>query len=202
MSLCEEILISEYVEIPNNSCYVFTALDQSDPSCWIYSCTCGYSEEEINFLPNYNLNDRVWINEYKCRKLDNTVCKHIKKAFIAKTFVSQRNFGIDSPNWVKNLFGENSYNKAYHIVQDLSPIPWGEIKKGYTRHGIGKVKMYDSIYYHVQLKYPNIWSCNCNDYKFFNNCIHIAKRQILEKHLQNRRELCIGLAIKFIQERN
>ena len=30
----------------------------------------------------------------------------------------------------------------------------------------------------------------CSDY-IFDNCIHITQRQILEKHLQNRRELCI-----------
>ena len=56
--------------------------------------------------------------------------------------------------WAKNLFGKNYYKKALTIVQDLSPIPWGEIREGYTRHGIGKVKMYDPIYYHVQLIYP------------------------------------------------
>jgi len=199
MLACNETLISEYIEEPGKICYVFGALDPSDLSAWIYSCSCGYAEKEINWLPKYNYNDCIWISEYKCRQNDKSVCKHIKKAFIAKTIVNQINYGIDPPNWAKKLFGKNYYKKAFELVQDLSPIPWGEISEGYTRHGIGKVKMYDSVYYHIQLKYPNKWSCTCNDYRFFNNCIHITKRQILEKHLQNRRELCIGLATKFIQ---
>ena len=73
MSLCEETLISDYIEVPGKSCYVFVALDPSDSSAWIYSCSCCYLEEEINWLPKYNLNDRIWINEYKCRKLDKSV---------------------------------------------------------------------------------------------------------------------------------
>ena len=102
--------------------------------------------------------------------------------------------------WAKNLLGKNYYKKALTIVQDLSPIPWGSISERYNRHGIGKVKMNDPLYYHVQLKYPRKWSCTCNDYIFFDNCIHITQRQILEKHLQNRRELCISLATKYILE--
>ena len=200
MSICEEILISEYIEVPGKSCYVFSALDPSDHSAWIYSCSCGYSDKEVNWLPNYNLTDRIWISEYKCRNFDKLICNHIKKAFITKSIVNQINFDLNVPKWAKNLFGKDYYKKALTIVQDLSPIPWGEIREGYTRHGIGKVKMYDPIYYHVQLKYPSKWSCSCNDYIFFNNCIHITQRQILEKHLQNRRELCIGIATKYILE--
>ena len=104
MSLCEETLISDYVEVPGKSCYVFGALDPSDSSAWIYSCSCGYSEEEIYYLPNYNLIDRNWISEYKCRKLDKSVCSHIKKAFIAKTIVNQTNYYIEVPFSRDELF--------------------------------------------------------------------------------------------------
>jgi len=203
MSICEEILISDYIEEPYKSHYVFASLDTSEPNAWNYSCTCYFSNREINLLPTYyTYNNYNWIKEYKCRKFKNDVCMHIKKCFIAKTIVNQYQLGIEAPNWAKNIIGKDYYKKSIQIIQDLSPVPFGEINQGYMRHGIGKVKITDYNYYNVKLISPRKWICNCSDFLHFKFCLHISKRKLLEKHLQNRRELCISLAIKFIQNKS
>lgn len=203
MSLCEEILISEYVEVPEKSCYVFANIDPSNSNSWKFSCNCGYNNEALHWLPNYLSMRRklfCWFDEYNCRKLDKSICNHIKIAFAAKTIVNlfQNNNSIEPPRWAKNFLGKDYLKKATEIFKDLSPISLGN--QNNERYGMGRVKMYDYIYYHVQLKYPTKWTCTCNDYKFFDNCLHISKIQILEKYLQNRRELCISLASKYILE--
>ena len=203
MRICNETIISKVIKEPTTHNFVFAGLEPNNPQNWIFSCSCKYDRGEELWYPRYDYNDPAWITESICSKLDNRICNHIKKCFIAKLIITQHKLGIEIPKWAKNYMGANYYKKSLEIIQDLAPIPYKILSNTYfntyTRHGIGKVKIFDTNDYTVELKHPNIWTCTCIDYNYHGNCIHICREKILEQHLLNRRELCISLAFKYIE---
>ena len=209
--LCQEIELEEKIYDQGNFNYVFAAIDPKDriDGFWIFSCSCYYNNTEITSIPRYNLNDRIWISEYECRRNFNrrvhevSLCKHIKTCYVARLIVAQSQYNMHIPNWAKNYIGNDYYRKSMDIIRDLAPIPWGKDWKG--RHGIGKVKLYDYTEYCVRLLKPIIgskqWTCTCDMYTVWkSDCIHIYKVKLNEDRLRNRRDLCISLAIKYINE--
>ena len=203
---CYEVEIHEKLCIQsNNYNYVFAALDTKDPSFWMFSCSCKYKSSENKCIPRYNLHDPIWISEYKCRKYYDTICKHIKTCYISKIIVIQTRYNINIPDWAKNFMGKDYYKNSVNTIHEISPIPWGRIDDKNRRHGIGRIKIYDFNEYDIKLINNGFgkknWTCTCEIFNQWNtNCIHIYKTQLKENYLQNRRELCISLARKYINQ--
>lgn len=210
--ICEEIEIEEKIYVPGKYNYVFAAIDPKDNGFWIFSCSCNYNEDEVKSVPRYNLHDKIWIPEYKCRRNFNKndtgiiICNHIKTCYISRIIVAQSQYNMDIPNWAKNYIGNDYYRKSMDTIRDIAPIPWGKTN-GSSRHGIGRVKIYDYQDYCVRLVKPLLgskkWTCTCDTYNVWKtNCIHIYKVQLNEERLHNRRVLCISLAKKYINKIN
>lgn len=197
-----------YEHEPTTINYVFAALnpdqnsifyqDSNDYYDWLFSCSCYYKTDEDITIPKYNLNDNIWFNENKLVKNFDDICIHIKKCYLARRI--NRNHIYDTskplPNWIKTYFGKNYIKISKKIIDDLKPIRWGTAT---MRHGIGKVKIYDYNELKIILYKNNIWSCNCSYFEKFKNCSHILKYNNINKALQNRRELGISLALKYIE---
>tara|TARA_B100000902_G_C27319333_1_gene923309 strand:+ start:2882 stop:3496 length:615 start_codon:yes stop_codon:yes gene_type:complete len=201
LSIDELEIIKNYKSI-SNSYNVYSMIDPYNSYSWLYKCDC-------NKLENINSN-KIWINEYKCIKLDNTICDHIKKCYIAKTIIRYNKLNKTIPNVYKNLFGKNFLSKAYAIYNELNPMSLdnyvqtsnGYYNKNGLKFGMGRVKIYDYTYYNVKLYYPNNWLCNCYDFKIYNKCFHIYKSKLEEKYLQKNRIIGIMLAFKYLNENN
>lgn len=198
--ICE---ICETVKGEPESNYVFVALDPSNKTNimgqWIYSCSCTYDLiNNIKSLPIYNIHDSVWQKEEYCMNNRDTMCSHLKKCIAAKIlFRSNLNSTNDDISWSKKILGSNWLIDFNYIINEIQPVLWSQNILISSRHSIGKIQIFTYPYYTV--RYMNqTWSCNCNDFKKIKLCPHICKIKLREEVMQNRRELCIGLAEKYI----
>jgi hypothetical protein len=198
--ICE---LCETIKGEHESNYVFVALDPTNNTnvmdAWIYSCSCNYDLiNNIKSMPIYNIHDPVWQKEEYCMNNRDTICFHIKKCVAAKIlFKSNLNSINDDIIWAKKILGWNWLIDFNYIINDVQPILWSQNIFIRSRHSIGNTKIFTYPYYTVKYM-NNSWSCNCTDYKKIKSCPHINKIKLKEELMQNRRELCIGLAKKYI----
>lgn len=189
MALCEPTEISEIVQGRTGIHRVYTKVHPpSKNKTWLFSCDCF--EEETWFPHKINNNNPN----------QKHLCSHILKCIAARIIVTHINRDKHCPPWACQLIyqlGNDWITISKAIIKSLTPIPWRDMFN-VINPGYGLITFVDTQDYRVEFK-NNAWSCSCNRYKIL-TCPHIQIIKSREEHLQNRRELGINLAQKFLSK--
>ncbi len=215
MSYCEPCTDSWKVRSHDPTAFVYSRFTEiynrsllfKETRPWLFTCECTQMQEQYEDIQWR----KIWITENPLNP--SNICPHILICIAAKILtdqdISQHN-ACPTPlsaekksklEWAKEQL-KDTWSSPEAIVEKLRPNiwfnTWGEI-----RETGGFIHIRHKQDYHVKHFKNKKWSCTCTKFRTnhppHTNCEHIFRVKILESRLQNRREMCINFAQKFIE---